>query len=652
MLHPKTFNQKAGIVACATFFLATAAGGRYFTAAAAMLAPQPVEVKKITASDAVAGHGFGGAVSMSGNTMVVAATGSTHAVYIYERSAGGGDNWVETRKLTSPDPTSNFGASVGINGDTIIVGASFEQSFRGNAYLYGRNIGGPGNWGLIKTLIGSDSAADDRFGVSVSIDRDRVIVGAWGDDSVTGSAYVFERNRGGANNWGQAKKLMAEDRNTSDEYGVKVAVDGDRVVVGADRTNTRTGSAFIYERNRGGVDNWGLVKKLTASNASPSAFFGIAVDMEGDTIVVGAERGNGDSGAAYVFYRNKGGTDNWGEVKKVQSPLASQSDRFGNRVALSGDMVVVGAQREDELRGNAYVFDRHKGGADNWGQFAKLSASDGLSQSFFGVDVAIEGITILIGASNASGQGAGYIYRAVPEAVTVSAASFQRTALAPEMIASVFSADLATGTQLGGAPLPTNLLGTTVTVTDSIGSQRSAQIFFVSPTQVNFYMPSGTAQGPATIKVVSGSGQISVGELEITLLSPGFFTADSSGKGIAAALALRVRNGQQTYENISQYNDVTKTFEPIPIDLGPVGDQVYLVMYGSGFRFRSADSNVNVKLGGRTLQSLFTGGLGSFVGLDQLNISPLPRDMAGAGVVNVEVAFDGKAASTVTVAIK
>lgn len=163
---------------------------------------------------------------------------------------------------------------------------------------------------------------------------------------------------------------------------------------------------------------------------------------------------------------------------------------------------------------------------------------------------------------------------------------------------------------------------------------------------------SGLLAGPATVKITSGSGQISVGIVEMTAISPGFFSASSTGQGIAAALALRVRGTQQSYEQISVYNDGTNTFVPVPVDLGPVGDQVFLVMYGTGFRFRTSDSGVNLKVGGRTLQSLFSGMVSGFLGLDQLNISPLPRDLAGAGVINIEITVDGKAANTTTVSIK
>jgi len=238
-------------------------------------------------------------------------------------------------------------------------------------------------------------------------------------------------------------------------------------------------------------------------------------------------------------------------------------------------------------------------------------------------------------------------------AVSTSAASYSTIALAPQSIAAVFGTNLASGIATAATiPLPNNLLGTTISVKDSAGVEREAGEFFVSAGQANYEIPLGTSPGPATVTVTSANTKMSIGTIQVAAIAPGFFTADSSGRGIAAAFALRVRGSQQFIEQISQYNAATNSFDPIPIDLGPQGDQVFLIMFGTGFRFRSSESGVSVKVGGRTLQSLFSGAVQGFVGLDQLNVSALPRELAGAGIVNVEITIDGKAANTTTVSIK
>jgi uncharacterized protein (TIGR03437 family) len=237
--------------------------------------------------------------------------------------------------------------------------------------------------------------------------------------------------------------------------------------------------------------------------------------------------------------------------------------------------------------------------------------------------------------------------------VSSSAASFTGTEVAPESIVAAFGTNLATGIATGGTiPLPTNLLGTTIKVKDSGGTERLAGEFFVSPAQANYVIPTGTALGPATVTIASGAGNVGSGTVQISTVAPGIFSANSTGQGLAAAFIIRVRGTQQFVEQIAQFNAATQSFDPIPVDLGPAGDQVFLILFGTGFRFRSGDLGVVVKVSGRTLQTLFSGAVQGFVGLDQINTSALPREIAGRGLVNIEVTVDGKPANTTTVFIK
>lgn len=237
---------------------------------------------------------------------------------------------------------------------------------------------------------------------------------------------------------------------------------------------------------------------------------------------------------------------------------------------------------------------------------------------------------------------------------SVSAASFTGPAVTANSIAVGFGRGLATATQQAtSTPLPTRLAGSTVRVKDSGGTERLAQLFYASPTQINYLMPAGTRTGAATVTVTSSDNTISTGTIQVDAVAPGLFTANASGRGVAAALVLRAAGtGAQTVEQPARFEQSTSTFVPAPIDLGPEADQVFLLLFGTGIRGFSSASAVQVTVGGQTVPVPFTGPQGQFVGLDQLNVGPLPRSLTGRGEVNVALTVDGKTANTVTVAIQ
>jgi uncharacterized protein (TIGR03437 family) len=237
--------------------------------------------------------------------------------------------------------------------------------------------------------------------------------------------------------------------------------------------------------------------------------------------------------------------------------------------------------------------------------------------------------------------------------VTVAAPTYEQGELAFEAIASIFGANLSTATDVAASqPLPTMLGGSTVTVRDSQGAVRPAPLFFVSPTQINYQIPVGTAAGVATVYVTSGNGTASACQVTIAQVKPGFFSADSSGTGWAAADIQRVKaDGQQTYEHFMQYDRQRNEVLPVAIDLGPEGEQIYLVLYGTGLRFRASINGVTAKIGSQAASVAYAGPQPQFAGLDQVNIL-IPRALKGAGDVDVTLTFDGKAANTLKVKIK
>ena len=394
-----------------------------------------VQSRKLGASDAAANDEFGSSIAISGSTAVVGARGDgaqTGSAYIFERNAGGQDNWGEIRKISAADGATgdNFGHAVSISGDTVIVGAYGNDDAgltSGSAYIFERNTGGPDMWGEVRKLTASDAAGNDNFGWTVSISSDVAIVGAYGNDdagSQSGSAYLFERNVGGVNNWGERKKLTASDAALADNFGWSVAISKDTAIVGAindDDMAGDTGSVYIYTRNQGGLENWGEVKKINSADAAGGDEFGYALAIDGDLLIattVNDDDNGADSGSAYIFERNQGGADNWGQVKKLTASDGAVSDLFGYSVAISVDTVVIGAQQDDDTflgSGSAYVFERNTGGGDNWGQVQKLVAADPGTSDQFGQSVGIAGKTVITGANKdddgGGTSGSAYVFK-------------------------------------------------------------------------------------------------------------------------------------------------------------------------------------------------------------------------------------------------
>ncbi|MGD8398744.1 MAG: FG-GAP repeat protein, partial [Anaerolineae bacterium] len=271
--------------------------------------------------------------------------------------------------------------------------------------------------GQAAKLTASDTEDGDDFGFSVAVSGDIVVVGAPYEDgsfmgSDRGGAYLFERNKLGTDYWGEVKKLDIIDPTGGALFGFSVAVSGNTIVVGAPKkdyvggtgcaTGPECGAAYIFERNLGGPDYWGMVTRIQADDADDYDRFGWSVAIHNDTAIVGAPYADGigqDSGAAYVFERNQGGADAWGQVELL-TPATVGALQFGHSVGISGDTAVVGAWQTvwggGSGRGAAHIFYRNKLGADSWGAVATLTASDGEDEDQFGNAVAISGDTVVV----------------------------------------------------------------------------------------------------------------------------------------------------------------------------------------------------------------------------------------------------------------
>ncbi len=235
---------------------------------------------------------------------------------------------------------------------------------------------------------------------------------------------------------------------------------------------------------------------------------------------------------------------------------------------------------------------------------------------------------------------------------SVSAASLALGLVAPESMVTGFGANLATSiVEATSVPLPTTLGGITVSVRDSAGSERLASLLYCSPGQINYLVPAGTALGEATVSALRGGAIVASGKLQIGSVAPALFAANANGVGIAAALVLRVKaDGSEIYEQVARLDAEQQKFVAVPIDLGPPSDQVFLILFGTGFRYNSGLAGVSATVGGSPATVLYAGPQGQFPGLDQMNI-PLDRTLAGRGTLNIVATLDGQTSNTVQVNI-
>ncbi len=249
-------------------------------------------------------------------------------------------------------------------------------------------------------ITANDGATNDYYGYSVAVDGTTAIVGAYGDDNYSGSAYLFDTTTGE-----QITKLTLDDSNARDYFGYSVAISGSTAIVGVygdDTNGTSSGAAYLFDTTTGEQ-----IAKLTADDAASLDYFGRTVATSGTTAIVGAifEDENGtNSGAAYLFDTTTGE-----QIAKLTADDGQVQDRFGNAVAIYESTAIVGASRDDDNgsnSGSAYLFDTETGE-----QIAKLTADDAESGDYFGGSVAISGSIAVVGAhSAANDDGAVYVF--------------------------------------------------------------------------------------------------------------------------------------------------------------------------------------------------------------------------------------------------
>ncbi|KAB7726636.1 hypothetical protein F5984_23705 [Rudanella paleaurantiibacter] len=331
-----------------------------------------------------------------------------NSLYLYD-----GTSWLPLSFANIPPINSSatdgaafdsFGLVVAISGDYALIGA-FGDDFgstqdQGSAYIFMRS---ENSWVQQAKLIASDGASGDTFGRSVAISGDYALIGAPGDDLSKGSAYVFMRT---GTTWTQQGKLVASDGTASDYFGFSVALSGDYALVGAYYDDNRKGSAYMFMRDG---TTWTQKQKLTADNGVVDEYFGYNLALSGDYALVGAYGESQNKGSAYVYMRT--GTT-WTRQSKLVASDGVANDYFGYSVAISGDYALVGAYKDDNGKGAAYIFVRD---GSNWTQQEKITANDGLAGDGFGCSVALSGSYALVGAREddlccKNDQGSAYLF--------------------------------------------------------------------------------------------------------------------------------------------------------------------------------------------------------------------------------------------------
>jgi uncharacterized protein (TIGR03437 family) len=262
------------------------------------------------------------------------------------------------------------------------------------------------------------------------------------------------------------------------------------------------------------------------------------------------------------------------------------------------------------------------------------------------------------GSSRVESPGIDYIlpywmgrYYSVISSDAVQSSAAHTIAVAPGSLATMYGSNLATGnTSAGALPLSDTLGGLTLSVTDADGAQFPAALTFVSPTQVNFVVPSGAALGDATFTASNGSASQTATTL-IQNVAPTLFSMNGTGTGVAAATAIEVLTADpQQQTPVSVFECAASGCAPVPINVGLSGT-IYLTLYGTGIRNLSSLANVQVTVGGLSVPLQYAGPQPSFPGLDQLNVS-LPAALSGMGDANVVVTVDGQVSNTVMVSIQ
>ncbi len=400
--------------------------------------PVPVEspiTNYSSSATASAGEGYASSTGSSYSDITTWGAGFTDSsvcIKAFTGPAGSVSLISDTDKLGDPAefPTidiasaDQFGRCVAIDENIAVIGAPYHNNSTGAAYVFEFNAG---SWTYLAKLTSSDAAELDRFGTSVSICGDDIIVGAPVADGVvsdTGVVYVYEKPIGGWEDMTQTAKLIASKGLGGDRFGNSVANNSEIIAVGAygdDTGRICSGAVYVYQKSGANWTDMTETAKMKASDRASYDYLGFSVAVSGQTIAAGVYRddtGGTNAGSIYLF--EKPLYDIWRsttETAVLRASDASAGDKLGYSVAFSMDTLIAGAIDDDDNgtnSGSAYVFVKPQNGWSNGTETAKLISSDGAEEDKFGKTVSIYGDVAVIGVSNDddndSNSGSAYIF--------------------------------------------------------------------------------------------------------------------------------------------------------------------------------------------------------------------------------------------------
>jgi len=373
-------------------------------AVARAAAPVRAQEQQLVAPVRGAGDLFGVSVSVDGELGAIGAPQRTvgiHAlageVYLLQRGAG---TWAVTGslpELATAGASRDLGRALRLRDGLLVVGApGFAQS-RGGVYVYAHapDLG----WALQALVASPEGLPGARLGVAVDCAGGQVFAGETVQtlppaDAVTGKVHVFDQ----AQAWARVQVLAPQDAEGGDRFGTALALAGELAVVGAPGKDGSRGAAYVFSRARG---TWTQTAKLViADERAQGDYFGAAVAIEGERILVGAFGRDGQAGAAFVFAQVAG---KWSQVQVLTAEVPVVPETFGGRVALAGGRALVSSWGHEYVaqvgaRGGAYLFARGDAEADEYRLLAALRADDGVPGDYLGIGAALSGDAALLGA--------------------------------------------------------------------------------------------------------------------------------------------------------------------------------------------------------------------------------------------------------------
>jgi hypothetical protein len=473
---------------------------------------------------------------VSGNTVFVGAPANSQPVYVFVKPASGWSGTVHqtaTLSETTPQANDEFGFSIAVSGETVVVGASAHgNTGQGAAFVFGEPAGGwSGAVHQLATLSANDAAMNDGLGFSVAISGNTVVAGvprrAVGANLKQGAADVFVEPSGGwSGNVNQAAELTATDGNANDQLGTSVAMSGATVVAGAPGhnvgNNLQQGAAYVFLASTGGwAGNINQAAELTAGDGSANDQLGLATAVSGDTAFAGG------FGGAYAFVEPTAG---WSGTRTQTAKLVANGvppgGEVGRALAASGNVVLVGAPLQKVGPGNiesgaVFVFVTPGGGwSGSVGQTAELTSSDGGSMDTFGDAVGLSGDLAAAGAmghkvDNNQMQGAAYVFGIGAPSITIKVPT-EGTTLARHQKADASYSCTAppdvtvtgcAGPVASGAPIDTATTGAHTFTVKATGSDG-----FTAITTVRYLVArSATARAPAISRARLTSKRFRVG---------------------------------------------------------------------------------------------------------------------------------------------